>query len=99
MWKGSIGQGRNGSVCPVENSSQPNVVFKFGSQSELEHEAEMMHELCHSSIIHCYGLFKAKNGCHLALERMQGTLGDIMKIRRYCWYLCFLCSLRTSLCC
>ncbi len=88
IWGNSIGQGRNGSLCPVGNPDVPNTVFKQGSPSELEHEAAIMHELRHPNVVQSFGLILAKGpdgvGTHrLVLEHMKCSLEDIMKTRRY----------------
>ncbi len=88
IWGNSIGQGRNGSLCPVGNPDVPNTVFKQGSPSELEHEAAIMHELRHPNVVQSFGLISAKGPdgpktqC-LVLERVNCSLEDIMKTRRY----------------
>ncbi|KAL0052143.1 hypothetical protein WJX82_008474 [Trebouxia sp. C0006] len=87
IWGNSIGQGRNGSLCPVGNPDVPNTVFKQGSPSELEHEAAIMHELRHPNVVQSFGLISAKGpdgvGTHrLVPEHMKCSLEDIMKTRR-----------------
>jgi len=63
-------------------------VHKQGSPSELEHEAEIMHELRHPNVVQSFGLIIAKgpDGVkthRLVLEHMKCSLEDIMKTRRY----------------
>ena len=88
IWGNSIGQGRNGSVCPVGNSDVPNTVHKQGTPSELEHEAAIMHELRHPNVVQSFGLIVTKGldgpkTHRLVLEHMKCSLEDIMKTRRY----------------
>ena len=84
----SIGKGRNGFLRPVGNPDVPNTVQKQGTPSELEHEAEIMHELRHPNVVQSFGLILAKGPdgpktqC-LVLEHMKCSLEDIMKTRRY----------------
>ncbi|DBA70658.1 TPA: serine/threonine protein kinase, CMGC, CDC2/CDK subfamily [Trebouxia sp. C0005] len=83
----SIGKGRNGFLRPVGNPDVPNTVQKQGTPSELEHEAEIMHELRHPNVVQSFGLILAKGPdgpktqC-LVLEHMKCSLEDIMKTRR-----------------
>jgi len=44
----------------VGNPDVPNTVHKQGSPSELEHEAEIMHELRHPNVVQSFGLIIAK---------------------------------------
>ncbi len=85
IWGESIGKGRNGSVYPVKNPVTTETVFKSGSQSELENEGQLLHEVNHPNIIQSFGMFydEQRPGlCWLAVEQMQCTLEDVMKTRR-----------------
>ena len=85
VWHEPLGKGRNGSVMVVHNPIAPNVVFKQGSRQDLEHEADLLHEVHHPNVLHTYGLFSPREDledCYLALERMDTSLGAVMGSRR-----------------